>query len=176
MHVSLPLPTARIIHRAALAFAVLTLALAVPLPAHASPHSINAAEAAQVRTINRFRVAHHLPKLRIDARLSTTAAWLARDMGVRHYFSHTDSAHRDPFQRMRAFGYPLVYARGENLAAGNEAVGATFSQWLHSPPHKAVLLTPYYHAIGIARVHVPGSTYGWYWVTDFGSSYFSSPA
>ncbi|MBC7461711.1 MAG: CAP domain-containing protein [Thermoleophilia bacterium] len=176
MHVSRKLPSARIVHLVTLAFVALALALIAPHEAHAAPRSTNAAEAAQLRTINRFRVAHHLPRLRLDAHLSKTAAWHARDMGVRNYFSHTDSVRRDPFQRMLAFGYPLVRARGENLAAGNASVPATFRQWLNSPPHRAVLMTPYYHAIGIARVYVPGSTYGWYWVTDFGSSYFSSPA
>ncbi|MCU1543981.1 MAG: SCP-like extracellular [Microbacteriaceae bacterium] len=176
MHVSRSHLSTPVLRLASIVFLTLLAALLMPHQAQAKSRTINAAEASQVRTINRFRAAHRLPQLRIDARLSKTAAWHATDMGRRHYFSHTDSARRDPFQRMIAFGYPLVRARGENLAAGNAGVQPTFQQWLHSPAHKAVLMMPQFHAIGIARVYVPGSTYGWYWVTDFGSSYFSSPA
>ncbi|MCW2923541.1 MAG: SCP-like extracellular [Thermoleophilia bacterium] len=157
--------------------ALLLLALAAPTAAQAASRTIDPAELAQVRMINRFRAAHHLAPVRIDGRLSTTAAWMARDMGAKHYFSHTDSRSRDPFQRMRAFGYPSANTwRGENIAAGNAAVGATYQQWLTSPPHKATWMVGRYRAIGIARVFVPGSPYGWYWVTDFGSRYVSAPA
>ncbi|MCW2959643.1 MAG: SCP-like extracellular [Thermoleophilia bacterium] len=131
--------------------------------------AIDAAEVSQVRMINRFRAARGLRALRVDARLTRAATWMAIDMGRRNYFSHTDSARRDPFRRIAAFGYPTAGTwRGENIAAGNASVFATYKQWLNSPPHRANWLKPNYRTIGIARVYAPGSQYRWYWVTDFG--------
>jgi len=150
---------------------------AAPTFAVGAPRTIDTAEVAQVKMINKFRAAHGLPALRIDGKLSVSAAWMARDMGNKNYFSHTDSLSRDTFQRLRAFGYPSSNTwRGENIAAGNVGVAATYQQWLTSPPHKANWMVPAYRAIGIARVYVPGSRYGWYWVTDFGSRHVTAPA
>lgn len=157
--------------------ALLLTLVAVPSAALAAPRSVDPVEAAQVRMINQFRAARGLPALRIDGKLSVSAAWMARDMGAKGYFSHTDSVRRDTFQRLRAFGYPSADTwRGENIAAGHAGAAPTFQQWLTSPPHKANWLVGRYRAIGIARVYVPGSQYGWYWVTDFGSRYVSAPA
>jgi uncharacterized protein YkwD len=145
-------------------------AVFAPATAEAAPRGIDAAERAQVRMINQFRARHGLRALRIDRRLTAAANWMARDMGQRRYFSHTDSRRRDAFRRIASFGYPTNGTwRGENIAAGNAAAGPTYRQWLNSPPHKANWLKANYRAIGVARVRVPGSPYGWYWVTDFGS-------
>jgi len=159
------------------AAALVALAAFAPGSSLAAGTTIDAAERAQVAKINSFRKAQGLPTLRIDGKLSTAAAWMARDMGAKRYFSHTDSKRRDPFQRLRAFGYPSTNTwRGENIAAGNESVLPTFNQWLNSPPHKANWMNGRFRAIGIARVYVPGSPFGWYWATDFGSRWVSAPA
>lgn len=181
MHAS-PARASRTILLAAFVFVTMLLAaLAAPrdagaatyLPAHVS--HIGEAEQTQVRMINRFRVARGLPRLRIDGTLTRTAGWHALDLGRNAIFSHTDSLGRDPFQRMRAFGYPSASTwRGENIAAGNALPGPTYRQWLNSPPHKANWLNGRYRAIGISRVKVAGSPYGYYWVTTFGSRWTTS--
>lgn len=120
--------------------------------------------------INTFRTARGLAALRVDGTLTRTAAWHAIDMGTHRRFSHTDHLGRDPFQRLRAFGYPSRSTwRGENIAAGNPGAHDTYRQWLNSRPHRANWLNPRFRAIGIARVRVAGSRYGYYWVTTFGS-------
>jgi uncharacterized protein YkwD len=156
----------------------MTMALA-PAGAHAAGQPVSRAaatadsvELAEVRMINAFRVQHGLSPLHIDGTLTRTAGWMSTDMGTHHRFSHTDSRGRDPFQRMRAFGYPSATTwRGENIAAGNATAGATYLQWLNSPPHRANWLNGRFHAIGISRVRVPGSPYGYYWTTTFGSKW-----
>lgn len=138
--------------------------------------TMDATELAEVRLINRFRAARGLPRLRVDRTLTRAAGWMSYDMGRTRRFSHTDSRGRDPFTRLRAFGYPSSDTwRGENLAAGNADAGSTYRQWLNSPPHRANWLNPRYRAIGIARVRVPGSPYTWYWATTFGSRWTGAP-
>ena len=125
----------------------------------------------QVSLINRFRVARGLSLLRLDAQLTASATWMARDMATKDYFAHQDSRKRGWFRRLRDFRYPVRSTwTGENLAAGHETAQPTHQQWLTSIPHRRNMLNPRFRAIGIARVFVEGSTYGWYWVTDFGSA------
>lgn len=150
-------------------------ATTMPARAHAAPSAIDRVERAEVAQINQFRRAHGLRPLVVDGTLGRAALWLARDLGRTGRFSHTDSHGRDPFVRLRAFGYPSATWRGENIAAGNAAARPTFLQWRNSPPHRANWLNPRFRAIGIARVHVPGSPYGWYWATSFGSRW-TTPA
>lgn len=138
------------------------------VPRHAA--TISSVEMTEVRMINRFRVARGLAPLRVDGTLTRTAGWHAINLGTKGIFSHTDSYGRSPFQRLRAFGYPSTNTwRGENIAAGNPLPGPTYRQWLNSAPHRANWLNPRFRAIGIARVRVAGSPYGYYWVTTFGS-------
>jgi uncharacterized protein YkwD len=134
-------------------------------------------ELTQVRLINQHRRARGLPVLRVDASLTRAAGWMALDLGRSARFAHTDSLGRDPFDRLRAFGYPSRDTwRGENLAAGNPRPGPTFRQWRTSPLHYRNMIHPRYHAIGIARVRVAGSPFRWYWATTFGSRWIAPPA
>jgi uncharacterized protein YkwD len=161
---------------AALTLLTTTLVSLVGMTSSAQARTIDRTEVTEVRMINQFRRAHGMRPLRIDGTLTRAAGWVALDLGRTGRFSHTDSRGRDPFDRLRAFGYPSgdTY-RGENLAAGNAAPRPTYLQWLNSPPHKANWMNPRYRAIGIARVNVPGSPYGWYWATTFGSRW-TNPA
>jgi uncharacterized protein YkwD len=160
--------------------AATTVACALIAPgtsALAATPGIDQAERTQVQLINRFRAARGLARLRIDGTLSRAANWQAVDLGRTARFSHVDSLGRDPFERLRAFGYPSRDTwRGENIAAGNQAPRPTWLQWLHSPPHRANWLNPHYRAIGVARVKVPGSPYQWYWATTFGSRWTTAPS
>lgn len=138
-------------------------------PAVAQAVDVNAAERAEVNHINSYRKTHGLSNLLIDAKLTAAAEWMSTDMAANNYFSHTDRLGRDPFDRIAHYGYPSDTWRGENLAAGNEDPDATFEQWRNSPAHNENMLDAHYRAIGIARVYDPGSTYGYFWTTSFGS-------
>ena len=93
---------------------------------------------------------------------------MVNDMGTKGYFGHSDSLGRSPWTRMGDCGNPTY--GGENLAAGTErdSAAAAFELLRNSPSHNAVMLSPEFRLIGIARQFVAGSPYGWYWATDFG--------
>jgi len=130
--------------------------------------AIDSEEADFLLRINSYRTENGKAMLSLSTNLNRAAAWMAQDMGQRNYFSHTDSASRDPSARARACDYPGN--AGENIAAGTvrDSGLEAFAAWQASSGHNANMLNSNYKYIGIGRAYVPGSTYGWYWVTDFG--------
>lgn len=103
--------------------------------------------------------------------LANAARYHAYDMGSQDYFSH-DSQDRKggklievagTFKRIRKF-HTTSFVNSENIAAGNETAESTYSQWYHSPGHYNNMFNKSSKEVGIGVVHVPGSTYGYYWV------------
>ncbi len=131
--------------------------------------SIDGEEQAFLGLINQYRASNGLGSLALSSSLSRASAWMSNDLGVNAYFAHTDSLGRTPYSRVQDCGYPT--GAGENIAGGTawSTAQAVFDGWKASPGHNANMLTSYYVVIGIGRVNVPGSPYGWYWTTDFGS-------
>lgn len=159
------------------------LLVAGALPIHFAPPSAVAAgtcdtsgasndgeELAFLSIINSYRAQNGAGALAIAPSLNRAAAWMVNDMGANAYFGHTDSLGRDPWTRIVDCGYPV--AGGENLAAGTnrESAQSAFDLFRGSPPHNENMLLARYTEIGIARLYVPGSTYGWYWATTFGTA------
>lgn len=137
---------------------------AAPAPASA----LDSEEQAFLNLINQYRVSNGLGPLTINNTLSNVARWMAEDMAAENYFSHTDSMGRDPFVRMRDFGYTYNTWKGENLAAGVADAQSAFDLWKGSPSHNANMLNPHFKVIGIARAYGASSSFGWYWATEFG--------
>jgi uncharacterized protein (TIGR03437 family) len=150
-----------------LAFSFL-LIIVIGVGFRAEAQSVDDTEQAMVRLINEYRAQRGLRQLKISICLTQAAEWMSGDMASKNYFSHTDSQGRNPFVRMSAFGYNYQTSRGENLAAGYSDPASTFNQWKNSSGHNAAMLNGNYSVIGIARVYGGGSTYKWYWTTDFG--------
>ena len=125
-------------------------------------------EQAFLRLVNDYRAKNGAGPLSIDAALNRSAAWMANDLAGRSTFGHTDSLGRSPWARMPDCG--VGSPGGENLAAGTNYSSAStaLQAWINSSGHREVMLDPNFGSIGIARVNRPGSTYGWYWVTNFG--------
>lgn len=147
----------------------LLVGLSFQQPARAqSGPTLDSEEQAFLVLINDYRRQNGLGPLQVSATMTNAAKWLSNDMGQKNYFSHTDSLGRDPYKRMADFGYAYSVAKGENIAAGNSTAAATFEQWRNSPGHNQAMLTGAFTAIGIGRAYVPGSTYRYYWTTDFG--------
>lgn len=138
-----------------------------------SAEALDSDEVAILDTINSYRAQSGLGPLSLDQRLNDIARWMADDMANNNYFSHTDSQGRDPFTRMDQLGYALNTWRGENLVAGTETSAAAFDMWRTSEGHNANMLGANYTVVGIARAYNPGSTFGWYWATEFGGQALS---
>ena len=104
----------------------------------------------------------------MNQKLSNASYGHSYDMGVNNYFAHNSLDGRTPWDRIRAAGYTYNTSLGENLAAGYQTAQAAYDAWRASPGHDANMRNGTYCAIGVSRVYVPNSTYGYYWTTDFG--------
>ena len=131
--------------------------------------SIDSEEQAFLVLINEHRAANGVPPLVLSNTLNAAAAWKSQHMADEDYFAHDDvPIGRTWVQRIRDCGYSYNTFLGENIAAGNSTAAATFEQWRNSPGHNANMLGSNYVAIGIGRAYNAGSTFRWYWTTDFG--------
>jgi hypothetical protein len=137
--------------------------------------SIDGEEAAFLSLINSYRTSNGVGALSLNGALTRDAVWMVADMGANARFDHTDSLGRDPFRRSVDCGYPIP--AGENLAAGTNksTAAAAFEMFRTSPSHNQNMLMASYNEIGIARLYVDGSPYGWYWATEFGTAGAAAP-
>jgi uncharacterized protein YkwD len=137
--------------------------------------SVRRARDATLCLLNRTRAAHGLAPLRLNARLSHAARRHSRDMVRHRYFAHDSRNGRSPFARMRATHYVPRGASwwlGENIGWGSGSLAqpiALVRAWMHSPEHRANILSRHFRDIGIgiaagAPVGGGGATY----TTDFG--------
>jgi uncharacterized protein YkwD len=155
--------TLAIRRRAAACPAALTILLALgaaPAPAAsrcsgatAAPASLGGAgrQAAVICEINRVRRRHGLAPVSADARLTRMAGGYSRAMVSRRFFSHVSPGGTTLSDRLRAAGY-RGRAAGEVLAWGKGRLAtprATVRSWMHSPPHRSVLLGRNYRDVGV---------------------------
>ena len=75
---------------------------------------------------------------------------------IADYFAHTSPTGSTMTDRILKTGYVSGYSwvAGETLAWGwgtRAGARATVRAWLHSPEHRAILLSPKYRTIGVAR-------------------------
>jgi uncharacterized protein YkwD len=134
--------------------AVLATALFVPAPnAHAATPRMDRLERGIVRKINRHRSAAGLRPMRMSAPLARAADFHTREMLVGNYFAHSSRNGGSFATRIHRF----VHARaiGETLAwvsrCGRHASRQIVSMWMHSAPHRAILMSRSLHRVGIAR-------------------------
>ena len=121
--------------------------------ASAAPGSLSGAarQRAVVCEINRVRRGHGLRPVVADARLTRMAGRFARAMVSRGFFSHVGPGGATLDARLRAAGYRGRSA-GEVLAWGQGRYAsprAAVRSWLHSPPHRRVLLGRNYRDVGV---------------------------
>jgi uncharacterized protein YkwD len=129
---------------ARIAFATLVAVLALLAPATAVAE-IPPESAAMIQKVNEMRHSSGLTTLEASEALTGSARNYARYMLKNDYLGHLSS--------IQAGGNFLFL--GETLAwhtGWRARVGYTFSQWMNSPPHRAVLLSPTYRFIGAGRV------------------------
>ena len=109
-----------------------------------------------------------VPALVLDAQLNTASDKYAIDMATYNRFSHTGRDGSQPWDRMTREGY-IWRAAGENIAAGYSTTRAVVDGWLRSPGHCKNIMSPNFKDVGVGYGYSASSTYGHYWVTDFGA-------
>ncbi len=112
----------------------------------ASARGLSGPEASLLRAINVVRASHGLARLRLDYRLERVARAHSVDMLRRQYFAHGAFS-----ARVNASGAPGPLF-GENLAYGPVSSSWVVNAWLASPEHRANLLRPGFHRIGIGAL------------------------
>ena len=122
----------------------------------------DAAEAKLVHRVNHVRANHHLAPLKVAFRLGRAATRHSNSMAKVGYFRH-ELRYKGTWKTFAEWiswywpgpGYGS-WSAGENLAWGAPALGVrkTVSLWMHSPGHRANLLSPNWSRIGVAVVHV----------------------
>jgi uncharacterized protein YkwD len=120
---------------------VLTLCALVPAGTAAASENT-----AIVKKVNNVRAQHGLRRLKMLTALDQAAAAHCTEMLVGQSLSH--GALRNRLQR-----YLSARSYGETLAwmpSGIATPASVVSAWMHSPPHRAVLLSKRFRRIGVA--------------------------
>jgi uncharacterized protein YkwD len=92
-----------------------------------------------------------LPTLSENSNLSKAAAFKAKDMLEKDYWSHFAPDGTSPWYFFGLVGYQYSTA-GENLARDFATSGGVVTAWMNSPGHKANILNPNFTEIGVAVV------------------------
>lgn len=126
-------------------------------------------EKAVLTLLNKQRKAHGLAPLKYDPVLAKFARAHSANMVARNYFDHDTPGGPTYAQRAGALlGHNGRHRIEENIAWGSGSYGTPaglVDAWMHSPPHRANILSPLVHRVGegnIAARHpyqgVPGAT------------------
>jgi uncharacterized protein YkwD len=146
-----------------LALAVVACVLAAASPAraagcagaHTTRTSASRLAHAVVCEVNRVRAQHGLRRVRLNDALATAAQRYARSMARRNFFSHVSPDGSTLVDRLRRVGYArpgAAWALGECIGWGTSSLAtpaAMVRAWMHSPPHRAIILTPGFRDAGI---------------------------
>lgn len=118
--------------------------------------NLDAAEEQVVGGINQIRARYGLAQLRTTRALTVAANAHSWDMAYRRYFGHNTlyglawNLRIKYFVRARVVGETLDLLYGPPGSQDNDP-SVVVSDWLHSPPHRAVLLTRSLRRIGVAH-------------------------
>jgi uncharacterized protein YkwD len=158
----------------ALAAALSVLAAALPMPAYAlargakaqspsctyanlRPTSADTAsvDAATLCLLNQMRAAHHLLPLRFNHELQAVATTQVSGMVRRDYFSDDSPSGQSPAALIETIPYG---AHAASLSTAQDLGWGTLSDatamgivaaWMHSPPHRAIILTAEFRDAGV---------------------------
>lgn len=146
--------------------------LAIVTPAVGAPgaaQECGSLGAEAVRDINRARADVGLAPLSVDLRLVRAAAGHAAHLAKTGRVEHRGDGGSTPAERVGASGYVWSFV-AENVAAGYASAAAVVQGWLESPSHRANMLSPEAHHVGIGYVQVPDGRYRHFWTAAFGAT------
>jgi uncharacterized protein YkwD len=146
---------------------------------HTHPSQLSNAEVKQstLCLLNRQRKMHGRRALKPNRRLARAARKHAADMVERKYFSHTAPGGVSFVDRIMRQDYVDPgegWTLGENLAWGSYQLATPKSivrSWMHSPGHRANILSTQFREIGIGVVEgapEPGTENATTYATSFG--------
>ncbi len=132
---------------------------------------------ATICLINQIRHQHGLRSVHSDNSLRKAAQGHSNDMVRRDYFSHDSPGGSSIQSRIGGSGYlrgTHSYMYGEIIGGGTSHGGSAKSvaiAWMHSPPHRAAILTGRFNDLGVGVSHgFPGrGGHGATFTVDFGS-------
>ncbi len=107
-----------------------------------------------IALINALRGRYHVRPLRDDRRLDTSASYHSHEMLTGGYFGHQSlngssfGQRMTHFIRARRVGETIAWMSGLSGSQSEIIVNA----WMHSPEHRAALLSRAYSRIGVARL------------------------
>jgi uncharacterized protein YkwD len=138
--------------------------------------TVPSAQSATLCLINSARAQRGLSRLSATSSLARAASAHSRDMAIRDFFSHDSPDGSTPAQRIGDVGYlagASTWTIGETIGWGSgdsASPGAIVRMWLHSPPHRAILLSGRYRDVGIGiAVGAPQGGGGATFTGDFGA-------
>ncbi|HUY27084.1 MAG TPA: CAP domain-containing protein [Candidatus Binataceae bacterium] len=119
--------------------------------------------------VNLERTRAGLPPLALSARLAVVARGHSYDMALRHYLSHESPEGIGPAQRLAGEGINCQ-AAAENIYAGDyrglsELPERAVAAWMHSPEHRAAILSGRFLTTGVGVAHSADGTF--YVTQDF---------
>jgi len=108
--------------------------------------------------VNNVRVKHGLHRLKMVASLERASRAHSHEMVRRDYFGHSSYSGESVGARLIRYGYSTAgctrWTVGEDIAYGYASYGtprAIFQAWMHSPAHRAVILTARFRNVGVGR-------------------------
>jgi uncharacterized protein YkwD len=139
--------------------------LAVSAPAGArrhtgrAPAAAGAFESQVLAAINDVRRRNRLAPLRVSTQLSAAAESHSNAMARRGFFAHESADGTAFWRRIQRFypnGRHRYWSVGETLAWASPGMSSAdaLEMWMHSPPHREILLTGRWREVGIASIHV----------------------
>jgi uncharacterized protein YkwD len=126
------------VRTAALLLCMLATALALPGGASASKSTD------MLNAVNSVRSQNGLPALHFSRSLAHSAHSYSSQMMHAGYFGHSARIHAS--RRFRTLGEILEYHRGR------PAVGYTLRDWLNSPEHRSIIMSPAFTSAGAGYV------------------------
>ena len=111
--------------------------------------------------VNRERNRLGIAPLHLSQDLMVSAAIRSKEIECR--YSHTRPDGSDCFTVLKS----IKYTAGENIAAGQEMAQDVMNAWMNSQGHRANILNPAFHELGVGYHFKYGSKHGYYWVQIF---------
>lgn len=148
--------------RLLLAMAAVAAFLAVPALAATSTQAMPELDRGVVAAVNAVRAEHGLRPVRLSRHLAAAAGAHSREMLRVGYFEHESANGEEFWKRVERYYGSNGYARwqvGETLLwySPDVTAAAAVDAWMHSPPHRKIILTPAFRELGVASLHTPSA-------------------